>query len=272
VTFPVYFHLFGLTLHPHMVMEALAYAAGLGFHLGLKARVQRARGPAAAAELERGLWVVAGAILGALLGAKLLVWAEHWRVLTGPAPAGGLFPSLERWVGGKTIVGGLAGGWAGVELAKRLTGVRGRTGDTWVYPLAISMAIGRVGCFLTGLADDTYGTATDLLWGVDFGDGVSRHPTQLYEIGVLLVLAGGLAAYQRAARLGFGTGRLFRLFMIGYGVWRFGAEFIKPTDKPFLGISAIQVASLGLAVAAGVSLARERRCPAAGAAEGVSPG
>ena len=59
-----------------------------------------------------------------------------------------------------------------------------------VFPLLLGMALGRVGCHLAGLTDGTYGTATTLPWALDLGDGVARHPTNLYEIGFLLLLAG----------------------------------------------------------------------------------
>ena len=61
-----------------------------------------------------------------------------------------------------------------------------------VWPIAVGLAIGRVGCFLAGLHDDTYGLPTALPWGVDFGDGTPRHPTQLYEIAVVLPLGWAL--------------------------------------------------------------------------------
>ena len=64
--------------------------------------------------------------------------------------------------------------WGGVELAKRACGVTRSTGDQFVWPLAVGTAIGRLGCFFTGLDDHTYGTATRLPWGVDFGDGILR--------------------------------------------------------------------------------------------------
>lgn len=84
--------------------------------------------------------------------------------------------------GGKTIVGGLLGSWFAVELGKKLEGITTRTGDLFAIPLCIGIAVGRVGCLLAGLADDTYGKPTSLLWAVDFGDGIARHPTQAYEI------------------------------------------------------------------------------------------
>jgi hypothetical protein len=91
-------------------------------------------------------------------------------------------------VGGKTIVGALVFGLTSVELTKRYIGLRDSTGDLYAIPLALGIAIGRIGCFLTGLSDNTYGTPTRLPWAINFGDGIPRHPTQLYEILFLLAL------------------------------------------------------------------------------------
>ena len=87
------------------------------------------------------------------------------------------------------------------------------------------MAIGRVGCFLTGLSDRTYGIATTLPWGVDFGDGIVRHPTQLYEVGVLLVLIVWLRWQSRHAPR---EGDLFKIFMVAYFSFRLLVDFITP--------------------------------------------
>ncbi len=226
-------------------MEGIAYLAGLTGHVLIRAKLRKDAPPGEVPPPGRSLWEIAGAIVGALAGARLLALAENWRAVAAiPADAG---LGLEKWLGGKTIVGGLIGGWIGVEIAKRLTGIRNRTGDLWVYPLLLAMAIGRVGCFLTGLSDDTCGSRTNMPWAVDFGDG-PRHPAQLYDIAALAVMAVILAVYQHKGRLGFGTGKLFRAFMAMYGAWRFYVEFLKPTDKEYLGLSAIQIASAGLCV------------------------
>ncbi|MEZ0369957.1 MAG: prolipoprotein diacylglyceryl transferase, partial [Candidatus Sericytochromatia bacterium] len=120
-----------------------------------------------------------------------------------------------------------------------------RTGDAYVLPLCVGIALGRIGCFLTGLDDHTYGLATTLPWGVDFGDGLLRHPTQLYEAAFMLLLAP-LGA--RLARLRPGAG--FQAFMAGYCAFRLGIEWLKPTLKIYAGLSAIQWACLlGLGVA-----------------------
>jgi phosphatidylglycerol:prolipoprotein diacylglycerol transferase len=91
-------------------------------------------------------------------------------------------------MGGKTIVGALIFGLLTVEFVKRYIGLNQSTGDLYAIPLSLGIAIGRIGCFLTGLSDNTYGIPTSLPWGINFGDGIPRHPTQLYEIIFLLAL------------------------------------------------------------------------------------
>jgi prolipoprotein diacylglyceryltransferase len=165
----------------------------------------------------------------------LLAWIES------PLDYWSARDQLAAWLGGKTIAGGLIGGWIGVEVAKKRVGVSHSTGDLFVFPLIAGIAIGRIGCFLTGLPDKTYGVHTSLPWSVDFGDG-PRHPTQLYEIAFLLLL--GIALFIRT-RKPYANGELFRLFLGGYLAWRFAVEFIKPRyTYPYLGVSAIQIASL----------------------------
>ena len=116
-----------------------------------------------------------------------------------------------------------------------------RTGDTYVLPLIFGIALGRVGCFLTGLADHTYGVATSLPWAVDFGDGVLRHPTQLYES--LFLLLSGVLLFGLRHRLQR-QGLMFRAFMGLYLSFRLGVECIKPSLKIYGGLSAIQWACL----------------------------
>ena len=122
------------------------------------------------------------------------------------------------------------------------------------------MCLGRVGCFLTGLPDHTYGNFTSLPWGVNFGDG-SRHPTQLYEIAFLMLLAIALLIRIRRP---YPNGRLFRLFLAGYLGFRFAIEFIKPTYRPYMGLSAIQIACLAGLACLAPSLIRKQEQTIAG--------
>jgi len=230
LTFPLYLNLLGHPLHPHFVLESLGYLTGFQLY-----RLTRSRFPRAHTTLEQTLIVLAGAIIGALFGSKLLAvlesFPEYWHARADPGV----------WFGGKTIVGGLLGGWAGVEIAKRAAHIPHSTGDAFAFPLILGMSVGRVGCFLTGLSDHTYGTPSNLPWSVDFGDGIPRHPTQLYDIIFLSFLAVALLIRLQKP---LPNGRLFRLFLGSYLFWRFCVEFIKPTWKPWLGLSAIQAVSL----------------------------
>lgn len=83
--------------------------------------------------------------------------------------------------------------------------------------------------------------------GVDFGDGIPRHPAQLYEIAFLLLL-GVLVVKARQGKLalykGAPEGALFQTFMAGYLLFRLVIDFIKPTLHPYLGLNNVQVACL----------------------------
>ncbi len=250
MTYPVYFHAFGVSSHPHLVFESLGYFAGARFYFA--ARRKAITTGEGALTLEKNLWLLVGCVFGAWAGSKILAWLEmpqHYLAIARANPL--------ALMGGKTIVGGLLGGWAGIEFAKKLLGVMHSTGDAFVWPLAIGTAIGRLGCFFTGLDDHTYGVATTLPWGVDFGDGVARHPTQLYESAFVLLLATAIEMATRARALP--SGARFRLYFAGYFTFRFAVEFIKPRETPLLSLSAIQLASL---VGIALSLVTMRRLSA----------
>lgn len=225
MSFPIYFHVGALRLHPHWIFETLAYAVAFQVYLALR----RSRGDAV--DLSERWWVVAAAAVGAVLGSKLLYWFEDPRL------------TLAHWndpaclAGGKTIVGALVGGLFAVESMKRKLGVTRRTGDLFAIPLSVGIAIGRIGCFLTGTEDHTAGRPTSLPWGVNFGDGVQRHPTQIYEILFVIVLAALLI---KVSRRPFLEGDLFKMFMVGYFAFRLAIDFLKPEVRVFLGLSSIQ--------------------------------
>jgi prolipoprotein diacylglyceryltransferase len=191
-----------------------------------------------------GFAVVVGLLIGAALGNKLVFLIERpdvWAQLLDGAWA----------MPGQSIVGGLLGGLIGVEIAKALTRQTRSTGDAMVWPIALGLALGRVGCFIAGLHDDTFGNATALPWGIDFGDGIQRHPTQAYDALVALGLA---AAVQ--GRFNRSPGLAFKLFLSGYLLWRFGIDGLKPVPHAYaFGWSGIQwVCALALLAYAPVVL------------------
>ena len=223
MTFPVYLTLGPVSLHPHWVFDVLAYAVGIGL-------LTRRRRQVDDVVDSRTRWiVVAAALLGGVIGSHLLYVFEDlapFRSSNG----------VQLFFEGKTIVGGLIGGLLAVEFIKARLGIMVATGDLLVWPLAAGIAIGRIGCFLTGLSDGTSGLATSLPWGVDFGDGVPRHPTQLYEIAFVVLLA--LLVAHITPRLGR-TGDAFKIFCLGYLGFRVLVDFIKPATR-IVGISVLQ--------------------------------
>jgi phosphatidylglycerol:prolipoprotein diacylglycerol transferase len=230
IHFPLYLHLGPFSVHPHVFFEALAYTIGfLAF--------RRLRGGTGDAVSDSTRWtVVAAAVAGAAIGSRVLYWFED------PAQTLAHWHDLVYLMDGKTIVGGLIGGIFAVELAKRLIGEKRSTGDLFAAPLALGIAIGRIGCFLTGLADHTYGTPTSLPWGVDFGDGIPRHPTQLYESVFALVLFTFL---WRMTRRTHASGDAFKVFMVSYMSWRLVIDYLKPEAR-IAGLSGIQWACVAM--------------------------
>jgi phosphatidylglycerol---prolipoprotein diacylglyceryl transferase len=210
----------------HLAFEASAYAVGMRLFLA-----RRPTSPVLT-DGDRRIWIIVGAALGAALGSKLAFWLED------PATAFANFPDWRHLLEGKSIVGGLLGGVLGVETAKLALRQAASTGDDFLVPLAAGIAIGRLGCFFAGLADRTYGLPTTLPWGVDFGDGIARHPTQLYEIAFVLAWA---AFVQWRRRAHWPAGDAFKAFLCGYLVFRLFVEAIKPAPHLYFpGLTGIQ--------------------------------
>ncbi len=223
--FPVYLHLGSWRVHPHWVFETLGYAVAFRVYLWIRRQFGDALPDA------NRWWVICAAACGALAGSKILYWFEDPRLTLANLHNVGFL------IGGKTIVGALIGGLIAVELMKKYLGITRRTGDLFAVPLCVGICIGRIGCFLTGLDDHTFGTATSLPWGVNFGDGVARHPTQLYEI----IFAAALGAFlwtrmNREHR----EGDIFKMFMVAYFSFRLACDFLKPDVRVFMMLSSIQ--------------------------------
>ena len=177
-----------------------------------------------------------GAVLGAALGSKLVFWLHRPDLLLER------LDTLPLILGGKTVLGGFLGGVIGVEIAKKCIGLKSATGDLFVLPVLVGLMIGRIGCFFGGLEDGTHGLPSGLPWAVDFGDGIPRHPTQLYELLFAAICFVALRSLlPRLQRPGDG----FKLFMTAYLLWRLSSGFLKPRDVLYLNLlSGIQLASL----------------------------
>jgi len=181
--------------------------------------------------------VYIGALGGAFLGAKLAyVFAEGWRD----------WPMEDRWIRlatGKSIVGGLLGGYAGVEGMKWLVGYRKSTGDAFALVVPLGIALGRVGCWLQGCC---LGSPTTLkLLAARDALGVNRWPAAQVELVFQLAVFFLMLVLCRRAAF---QGRLFFLYLALYGGFRFVHEWARDTPAIFLGLSGYQYLSLILAL------------------------
>ena len=210
-----------VTSYSFFVLLGLAAAIGLYFYNTRGKRVGN-----------NGLIIATSALVGGIIGAKIPIWIANLPAIIAHPTAASVFS-------GRTIVGGIIGGVLAVYVVKRRLGIKERLGNYLVPSLCAGIFFGRLGCFFTGCC---YGTPTSLPWGVNFGDGIARHPTQLYEalfVAVLFVIA-------QATMERFEPGRLFRLFVIVYFTWRFAVEFIRVNPTAAFGLTYYQLVAAGV--------------------------
>lgn len=230
--------LFGLP-YVHTVFDIAAWLASMAMFWLASRRLVPAR------TLPHPALYALSAGAGALLGALVLGTANA-RLSGEPAV-------------GFSMAGGIAGAIAAVEIYKRLTGLAGSTGIAFAAPFCATVAVGRLGCFLAGLPDFTYGTPSALPWAVDFGDGIARHPVQLYEslsMAAMLVL---LLAKLRA-RDPFWLANGFYIVVGWYGLQRFVWEFLKPYATITGPFNLFHFVCLGLVLYAVMMIRGSRRC------------
>jgi prolipoprotein diacylglyceryltransferase len=225
--FPVKFELFGQSFHYHFLFETLSFLIGFRLYVYLKKNVDDPISD------ENRLWIMLGGMVGALFGSRIIA------ILETPAQLKEI--SLFTLYSSKTIVGGLLGGLIGVELIKKYIGVKIASGDLYVLPIIVALFIGRIGCFLMGVDEPTFGIKTGFVLGMDLGDGINRHPVVLYEMTYLIVI--GLL-FLSIRKWNWHNGERFKLFMVLYFLFRFLVEFIKPYQPLFLNLSSIHWAAL----------------------------
>ncbi|MFT7521958.1 MAG: phosphatidylglycerol:prolipoprotein diacylglycerol transferase [Kiritimatiellia bacterium] len=233
-----------LWLHPHLLFELLSYVVGI-----VILAFMRRGGGDRVASFEHRVILSVGMLAGATLGAKSLY------LLTDPVATWEHLNDLQWLLGGKTIAGALLGGIGAVEVTKLFLGIRHSTGDVLIPGLTVGIAVGRLGCFFTGISDGTHGVVTAVPWAMNLGDGLMRHPTAAYEVVALLILGATTMSLRPHLR----NGDAFALWAAGYLAWRVAVESIKTQPFWVSGLSAIQAACLiGLLYYAIVAVLRLR--------------
>lgn len=230
MTFPVEIHYMGKSFSLHFIFESLAFIIGFRYYVFLRKKQTDIIGE------ENRLKIMIGVILGALIGSRLVGCLEN------PSE---FFQSNEKLIyifSNKTVLGGLVGGLFFTEITKKIIGEKNSSGDLYVYPIILGMIIGRIGCFLAGVSEMTYGIASDLPWAMNLGDKVLRHPVAFYEIVYLIILFLILKHLAKTKNLENGT--LFQILMISYLFFRFFLDYIKPVYYFGIGLSTIQITSL----------------------------
>ncbi|WP_235921057.1 prolipoprotein diacylglyceryl transferase family protein [Foetidibacter luteolus] len=228
--FPVEITVGSVKILLHSIAEPLAFFIGFRYFLYLRKK------QGDAINSQNRLWVLIGAVFGAVLGSRLIGGLEN--VPQMMAAKNKLFYFYQN----KTVLGGFLGGLLGVELAKKLIGEKTSSGDLFAYPMILALIIGRIGCFSMGIYEETYGLPTSLPWGMHLGDNQPRHPVCLYETLYLLLLWAALVQLEK--RYILQNGARFKLFLISYCMFRFLLDFIKPHYSFGIGLSTIQLTAL----------------------------
>ena len=230
MNFPITIEIGSAKILLHAVLELAAFFIGFRYFLWLK------KNQGDIISSSHRIWIFIGAVFGAFIGSRLLGGLED------PSQIAKAENIVFYFYQNKTVVGGLLGGLAGVEIIKKFIGEKKASGDLFVYPFLLALIIGRIGCFSMGIYEETYGNETNFITGMDLGDGRLRHPVVLYEIVFLIMLWTGM--YYMATRVSLQPGALFKIFMISYLLFRFFIDFIKPHYTFNFGLSVIQISCL----------------------------
>ncbi|HEX7196631.1 MAG TPA: prolipoprotein diacylglyceryl transferase family protein [Candidatus Limnocylindria bacterium] len=253
---PILVQIGPVTLYTHDFFTIAGILAGLALYYRALRRDRVLDG--------RIVLISVAAIAGGAIGARLLT---SWEVLD-EVQAANLPLTYVITHGPRSIIGGLAGGYLAIVLSKRALGYTLSTGDYYAAAIPLALAIGRVGCFLSELP---LGTPTDLPWGMTVSPEAAAafprcpgcdgpmHPSMLYEIGFQGLAFGLIAA--RGPLLPV-RGDTLKAYLLAYGLFRFGVEFVRGNEVQAWGLTGPQIVLIPLVVLLVVHFARRVRAGA----------
>ncbi len=221
---------------------AVVHSVFVGLAVSVAALVFRAQVRRAGPLDERLLVVVAGTLVGGALGMRAAGLVRYISDVGSSAVA-------DAWrYGAKSVLGGLAGAYAGALVGKRLAGYDRPTGDLFAPAVALGMAVGRWGCFLT----EQIGTPTSLPCGIAVSKqvaehipncpycatGVKMHPSFIYEIIFHTLMFASLWGLRpRVSR----KGELLKIYLLTYALFRFAVEFVRGNEVVWEGLTRSQL-------------------------------
>ena len=233
---PEFIQLGGFTIHSYGVMMAIALtAAVVVWHI-----LGRLSGKDSGFGADVGLCLMVSGLVGARIAYVIAMYNTHYRY--------NHWEIIRIDQGGLIYYGGIIGSTIGMWIyAIYRHEPKAALADLVITPIPLAHALGRVGCFLNGCC---FGTIYNGPLHVYMQDA-NRHPVQLYEAGLNLVLFVVLyRAYRRRTR----NGVIFASYLIAYPVIRFLTEFLRGDSRAMVGpLTTAQVVSLVL-IAVGVVL------------------
>lgn len=180
------------------------------------------------------LFIVIGAFIGGIFGAKILIWILNYNAIVSATGTEQLLLILS----GRTIVGAIFGGFLGVEITKKFLGIKTSTGNVFAPALAIAVAIGRIGCYVMGCC---YGKISSVPWAI-YSHGALRQPTQIYEIifhSIAFVIMWKKLTKEKSKMKPY---TLFPAYILAYAIFRFFMEYLRGDTIPGItGLTFFQV-------------------------------
>ncbi|NWJ46637.1 MAG: prolipoprotein diacylglyceryl transferase [Chloroflexi bacterium] len=239
--FPVLWQSDGLVLYTHDFFTVLGLVVGLGvYYYELRRRAMLSY---------KIFWISLIAILGGGLGCRLITAWEHLSYYTNQ---GGVPFTWLVAHSGKSIIGGIAGGYLAIKISKKAFNYRISTGDCYAPAIPLAMAIGRIGCFLAELP---LGKPTELPWGIAAtADSASHfvscpyclqnmHPSMIYEIIFHLI---AFVVILRFRHLVIVQGDTLKLYLLAAALFRFLVEFVRANPEQFWGLTGPQIVLIPL--------------------------
>jgi phosphatidylglycerol:prolipoprotein diacylglycerol transferase len=223
-----------------------AYPLWVAAGIGLAAVVAARQAPTPGLDADQRTRLSMVAVVGAVAGAYLLQLPADIFGWNAPPPLP--TPRDVMPMGGRTVLGGLLGGWIAVDVAKWLLRISAPSGDGFALPLAIALALGRLGCASAGCCAGQF--CDPAWWAWHDATGQPRLPIQYLEA----FFHAGMAMWLwQAGRRHWAGGRRLAIYLTLYAVVRFTLEFVREHPPVVLGLSWYQWLAVGLCLLAGLT-------------------